>query len=105
MPVSGIDRVMLRARLPGAAMLLVALACGTCTSPSPPRKSPSAPLTVAGAEYLEPLLRAEILAFRDRYPDSDSIRVVANCECNSDDVLAVVAGPCDFAREDDPGSR
>jgi phosphate transport system substrate-binding protein len=59
-------------------MLLVALACGTCSSPSPPRKPPSAPLTVAGAEYLEPFLRAEILAFRDRYPDADSIRVVAN---------------------------
>jgi phosphate transport system substrate-binding protein len=76
--VSGIDRATLRARLSGAALLLVALTCGTCTSPSPPRKSPSAPLTVAGAEYLEPFLRAEILAFRDRYPDSDSIRVVAN---------------------------
>jgi phosphate transport system substrate-binding protein len=75
--VSGIDRAM-RARLPGAAWLIVALACGTCSSPSPPRKPPSAPLTVAGAEYLEPFLRAEILAFRDRYPDSDSIRVVAN---------------------------
>jgi phosphate transport system substrate-binding protein len=35
-------------------------------------------LTIAGAEYLEPFLRAEVHAFRDRYPDSDSIRVVAN---------------------------
>ena len=76
--MSGIDRA-LGARLPrAAALMLVALVCGTCSSPSPPRKSPSAPLTIAGAEYLEPFLRAEILAFRDRYPDSDSIRVVAN---------------------------
>jgi parallel beta-helix repeat protein len=37
--------------------------------------------------------------------DDDSIRVVANCECNSEDVLAVVAGPCDFPRGGDPGSR
>lgn len=75
--MSGIDRAP-RARLSGAVLVLIALACGTCSSPSPPRKSPSAPLTLAGAEYLEPLLRAEILAFRDRYPDSDSIRVIAN---------------------------
>ncbi|HEU5311965.1 MAG TPA: substrate-binding domain-containing protein [Candidatus Eisenbacteria bacterium] len=75
--MSGIDRVRF-ARIPGAALVFVALVCGTCSSPSPPRKSPSAPLTLAGAEYLEPFLRAEILAFRDRYPDSDSIRVVAN---------------------------
>jgi phosphate transport system substrate-binding protein len=75
--VSGIVRA-LGVRLPGAMLVIVALACGSCSSPSPPRKSPSAPLTLAGAEYLEPLLRAEILAFRDRYPDSDSIRVVAN---------------------------
>lgn len=75
--MSGIDRVSL-ARTPGVALVLVALACGTCSSPSPPRKSPSAPLTLAGAEYLEPFLRAEILAFRDRYPESDSIVVNAN---------------------------
>ena len=75
--MSGIVRA-LGVRLPGAMLVIVALACGSCSSPSPPRKSPSAPLTLAGAEYLEPLLRAEILAFRDRYPDSDSIRVVAN---------------------------
>jgi len=52
---------------------MAALACGTCSSPSPPRKTPSPPLTIAGTEYLAPLFRAEIREFRDRYPDSDSI--------------------------------
>ena len=60
------------------ALLVAALASGTCSSPSPPRKPHNAPLTLAGTEYLAPLFRAEILAFRDRYPDADSIRIEAN---------------------------
>lgn len=75
--MSGSHRAAL-VRHPGAALLLVALTCGTCSSPSPPRKPPSAPLTLAGAEYLAPLFRAEILAFRDRYTDADSIRLQVN---------------------------
>lgn len=56
---------------------MAVLAFGTCSSPSPPRKSPSAPQTLAGTEYAAPLMRAEILGFRERYPDSDSIRILA----------------------------
>jgi parallel beta-helix repeat protein len=37
--------------------------------------------------------------------DDDSIRVFANCECDSDNVLTVVAGPCDFEPEPPPGLR
>jgi len=52
---------------------------GGCTQSSPPReKPPSTPIVLAGAEYVGPLLRAEVLAFRERYPTSDSIRVVSN---------------------------
>ena len=50
----------------------------TCSAPSPPRKSPPSTLTLAGAEFFAPLLRAEIMAFRERYPDRDSIRVLTN---------------------------
>ncbi len=57
---------------------MVALACGTCSSPSPPRKTPSPPLTLAGTEYLAPLFRAEIREFRDRYPDADSMVIRAS---------------------------
>jgi phosphate transport system substrate-binding protein len=64
------------ARLSGAA--LVAITLVSCSSPSPPRNAHPAPLTLAGTEYAAPLLRAEILAFRDRYPDADSIQLVAN---------------------------
>ncbi|HKW50315.1 MAG TPA: substrate-binding domain-containing protein [Candidatus Eisenbacteria bacterium] len=52
---------------------MAALACGACSSQSPPRKTSSPPLTLAGTEYLAPLLRAEIREFRDQYPDADSI--------------------------------
>src|SRR5439155_14899433 len=52
---------------------MAALACGACSSPSPPRKTSSPPLTLAGTEYLSPLFRAEIREFRDQYPDADSI--------------------------------
>lgn len=75
--MSGLHRAS-RVRHPWVALLVVALASGTCSSPSPPRKPHTAPLTLAGTEYLAPLFRAEILAFRDRYPDSDSIRIQAN---------------------------
>ena len=57
---------------------MAALACGNCSSPSPPRKTPSPPLTLAGTEYLAPLFRAEIREFRDRYPDADSIVIRAS---------------------------
>jgi phosphate transport system substrate-binding protein len=61
------------------AFVLAALGCGGCTKSSPPReKPPSTPIVLAGAEYVGPLLRAEILAFRERYPSSDSIRVISN---------------------------
>ncbi len=75
--MSGLQRAP-RARLFWAAPLIVALTSGNCSSPSPPRKISSAPVTLAGAEYLAPLLRAEILAFRDRYPDADSIQLRPN---------------------------
>lgn len=65
------------ARLP-AALVAIALASGTCSSPPPPRNVHPASLTLAGAEYAAPLMRAEILAFHDRYPDADSIRIEAN---------------------------
>lgn len=60
-----------------AALLLAALGSESCSKSSPPPAAPSAPIVLAGAEYLAPLLRAEALAFRERYPDSDSI-VIAN---------------------------
>lgn len=61
-----------------AGLLLVALMPVTCSAPSPPRKSPPSTLTLAGAEFFAPLLRAEVLAFQERYPDRDSIRIVTN---------------------------
>ncbi len=57
---------------------MAALAFGTCSSPSPPSKVSSAPLTLAGTEYLGPLFRAEIFGFRDRYPDADSILILSS---------------------------
>ena len=68
---------MLGTRYYRVVLLVATLAFGTCSSPSPPRTIPSAPLTLAGTEYLAPLIRAEVLAFRDRYPDADSIRILA----------------------------
>ena len=56
----------------------MALMSVTCSAPSPPRKSPPSTLTLAGTEFFAPLLRAEILAFQERYPDRDSIRILAN---------------------------
>jgi ABC-type phosphate transport system substrate-binding protein len=75
--VSGPYRA-LRVRHPWVALVFAALASGTCSSPSPPRKPPSTPLVLAGTEYLAPLFRAEILAFQDHYPEADSIRIRAN---------------------------
>jgi phosphate transport system substrate-binding protein len=66
------------ARLSWVALLGAALASGTCSRPSPPRESPPALLTLAGVEYLTPLLRAEVLAFGERYPTADSIRIESN---------------------------
>ena len=60
-----------------AALLLAALGSESCSKSSPPPAAPSAPIVLAGAEYLAPLFRAEVLAFRERYPKSDSI-VIAN---------------------------
>ena len=59
-------------------MILGAFGLGSCSSPSPPRETPPAPIVLAGAEYLVPLLRAEIRAFRNRYPETTEIQVVAN---------------------------
>jgi phosphate transport system substrate-binding protein len=76
--VRGVDRAF-GVRVFAAALVLAAMGTGGCTRSSPPRdKPPSTPIVVAGAEYVGPLLRAEILAFRERYPDADSIRVVSN---------------------------
>ena len=66
----------LGARLSGAALVAAALA--SCSSPSPPRTAHPAKLKLAGTEYVAPLLRAEILAFQDRYPEADSIHLVAD---------------------------
>lgn len=55
------------------------LFAGSCSSPSPPRETaPPKPIVLAGAEALVPLFRAEILAYRDRYPESAEIRIVSN---------------------------
>ncbi len=67
---------MRRARLHRAAFALLALCLGSCSSPSPPREIPPAPIVLAGAEHLVPLLRAEIQAFRDRDSAAAEIRVV-----------------------------
>lgn len=74
----GVDRAF-RARALAVAVVLAALLCGCGTKSSPPREEPpSTPIVLAGAEYVGPLLRAEVLAFRERYPVTDSIRIVAN---------------------------
>ncbi len=65
-------------RLIWAAVTLGALCLGSCSSPSPPRETPPAPIVLAGAEQLEPLLRGVIRAFRDRYPEAAEIRIVPN---------------------------
>src|SRR6267378_5007592 len=51
---------------------------GSCSSPSPPRETPPAPIVLAGAEHLVPVFRGEITAFRDRYPDAAVIRIIPN---------------------------
>jgi len=61
-----------------AALLLAALGSENCSKSPPPPEAPSAPIVLAGAEYLAPLFRAEVLAFRERYPKSDSIVVARN---------------------------
>ena len=64
---------------PQAAALVVALALGSCSSPAPPRSgSPPAPIVLAGTEYAAPMLRAQILAFRELYPQADSIILEPN---------------------------
>jgi phosphate transport system substrate-binding protein len=76
--VRGVDRA-LRVRALAVALVLAALVSGCGPRSSPPRdEPPSTPIVLAGAEYVGPLLRAEILAFRERYPASDSIRVVTS---------------------------
>lgn len=75
--MSGVDRVPCT-RIHATALLLVALAGGSCAKSSPPRETPSVPVVIAGAESVAPLLRAEVFAFRDRYPDADSIRIEKN---------------------------
>jgi phosphate transport system substrate-binding protein len=62
-------------RLKRAAALLAALSLGSCSSPSPPRETPPAAIVLAGAEHLTRLLRAEVLAFRDRYPEAAEITI------------------------------
>lgn len=64
-------------RLVAAAAATAALSLGSC-SPSPPRETPPAPVALAGAENLVPLLRGEILVFRDRYPEAAEIRITSN---------------------------
>jgi len=58
--------------------MLSALCLGSCSSPSPPRQTPPAPIVLAGAENLVPLLRSEIRAFRERNPEAAEIRIVPN---------------------------
>ncbi|MGE5175668.1 MAG: substrate-binding domain-containing protein [Hyphomicrobiales bacterium] len=72
--MSGVDRARC-ARIQATALLLVALAGGSCAKSSPPREPPSGPVVLGGTEYLAPMLRAEVFAFRDRYPEADSIRI------------------------------
>lgn len=64
---------------PQAAALVVALALGSCSAPAPPRQAgPPAPIVLAGTEYAAPMLRAQILAFRELYPQADSIILEQN---------------------------
>jgi phosphate transport system substrate-binding protein len=72
---TGRDR---NARLVWAAVTLSAFCLGSCSSPSPPRAIPPAPIVLAGAENLVPLLRSEIRAFRERTPEGAEIRVIPN---------------------------
>jgi phosphate transport system substrate-binding protein len=52
---------------------------GACSSPSPPRETaPPKPIVLAGAETLAPMLRGEMLAFKDQYPKSARIEIRAN---------------------------
>lgn len=57
---------------------MAALSFGSCSSPPPPRETPPAPITLAGAEHLAPLIRGEILAFRNRYPETGAIRLTSD---------------------------
>ena len=63
-----------------AALVVVALAAfGSCASPAPPRPAaPPAPIVLAGTEYATPMLRAQVLAFRELYPSADSIVLLSN---------------------------
>jgi len=65
-----------RHRLIWATATLVASCVGSCSSPSPPRETLPVSIVLAGAEHLVPLLRGEVLAFRDRYPKAAEIRIV-----------------------------
>ncbi|HET9952393.1 MAG TPA: substrate-binding domain-containing protein [Candidatus Eisenbacteria bacterium] len=63
----------------GAALVVALVGIGSCASPAPPRQeAPPAPIVLAGTEYAAPMLRAQILAFRERYPKADSIVLRAN---------------------------
>jgi phosphate transport system substrate-binding protein len=76
--VSGVGRVN-RSRHLWATALIPALLAGACSSPSPPRETaPPKSIVLAGAETLAPMLRGEILSFRDRYPKSAEIQIVPN---------------------------
>src|SRR5689334_3973847 len=72
---TGRDR---NARLVWAAVTLSAFCLGSCSSPSPPPETPPAPIVLAGAENLVPLLQSLVRAFRERYPEGAEIRVVPN---------------------------
>ncbi len=67
-----------RLRLVGAAVVLGVMCLGSCSSPSPPRETLPAPIVLAGAEHLVPLLHGEIQAFRDLHPEAAEIRVVSS---------------------------
>ena len=60
------------------AFALLAFGLGSCSSPSPPREIPPAPIVLAGAEHLVPMLRGEIQAFRDRDSAAAEIRAIPN---------------------------
>jgi phosphate transport system substrate-binding protein len=62
-----------------AALVIALVGTGSCSSPAPPRQAaPPAPIVLAGTEYVAPMLRAELLAFRDLYPQADSIELRVN---------------------------
>jgi phosphate transport system substrate-binding protein len=65
-------------RLIWAAVTASGFALGSCSSPSPPREIPPAPIVLAGAEHMVPLLRGEALAFRERFPGAAEIRITPN---------------------------